>query len=138
MTKIDTQPEALRLAEFLRARQSHLGASRFSLRDPEDRAQWDDYDKAAVALESLHSDLERVTNNRDMWKDQCATQAQQIAQDRADAARYRWLRRWKGQEHEPPFTVRHEIEGTLWREDLDAAIDAARAAASGAAQGDDQ
>ena len=31
-----------------------------------------------------------------------------------DAARYRWLRRWKGQEHEPPFTVQHEIDGTLW------------------------
>lgn len=43
-----------------------------------------------------------------------------------DAARYRWLRRWKGQEHEPPFTVQHEIDGTLWGGDLDAAIDAAR------------
>ena len=42
-----------------------------------------------------------------------------------DAARYRWLRRWKGQEHEPPFTVQHEIDGTLWGGDLDAAIDAA-------------
>jgi hypothetical protein len=43
----------------------------------------------------------------------------------ADAVRYQWLRRWKGQEHEPLFTVRHEIEGTLWGPDLDAAIDAA-------------
>lgn len=43
-----------------------------------------------------------------------------------DAARYRWLRRWKGQEHEPPCTVQHEIDGTLWGGDLDAAIDAAR------------
>ena len=42
-----------------------------------------------------------------------------------DAMRYRWLRRWKGQEHEPPFTVQHEIDGTLWGGDLDAAIDAA-------------
>ena len=42
-----------------------------------------------------------------------------------DAARYQWLRRWKGQEHEPPFTVQHEIDGTLWGGDLDAAIDAA-------------
>lgn len=42
-----------------------------------------------------------------------------------DADRYRWLRRWKGQEHEPPFTVQHEIDGTLWGGDLDAAIDAA-------------
>lgn len=42
-----------------------------------------------------------------------------------DAARYRWLRRWKGQEHEPPFTVQHEVDGTLWGGDLDAAIDAA-------------
>ena len=45
--------------------------------------------------------------------------------DALDAARYRWLRRWKGQEHEPPFTVQHEIDGTLWGGDLDAAIDAA-------------
>ena len=43
-----------------------------------------------------------------------------------EAARYRWLRRWKGQEHEPPFTVQHEIDGTLWGGDLDAAIDTAR------------
>lgn len=45
-----------------------------------------------------------------------------------DGDRYRWLRRWKGQEHEPPFTVQHETDGTLWGGDLDAAIDAARAA----------
>lgn len=43
-----------------------------------------------------------------------------------DAMRYRWLRRWKGQEHEPPFTVQHEIDGTLCGGDLDAAIDTAR------------
>ena len=43
-----------------------------------------------------------------------------------DAARYRWLRRWKGQEHEPPFTVQHEVDGTLWGGDLDAAVDATR------------
>ena len=43
-----------------------------------------------------------------------------------DAARYRCLRRWKGQEHEPPFTVQHEIDGTLWGGDLDAAIDSVR------------
>lgn len=48
-----------------------------------------------------------------------------------DAARYQWLRRWKGQEHEPPFTVQHEIDGTLWGGDLDAAIDAALAARGG-------
>ena len=40
-----------------------------------------------------------------------------------DAARYRWLRRCKGQEHEPPFTVQHEMDGALWGGDLDAAID---------------
>ena len=51
------------------------------------------------------------------------TQADSVQED---AARYRWLRRWKGQEHEPPFTVQHEIDGTLWGGDLDAAIDAAR------------
>ena len=43
-----------------------------------------------------------------------------------EAARYRLLRRCKGQEHEPPFTVQHEIDGTLWGGDLDAAIDSAR------------
>ena len=48
-----------------------------------------------------------------------------------DAMRYQWLRRWKGQEHEPPFTVQHEIDGTLWGGDLDAAIDAALAAQGG-------
>ncbi|MDR0203543.1 MAG: hypothetical protein LBJ40_15455 [Delftia acidovorans] len=49
-----------------------------------------------------------------------------------DGERYRWLRRWKGQEHEPLFTVRHEIDGTLWGGDLDAAIDAAQAKEGGA------
>jgi hypothetical protein len=45
-----------------------------------------------------------------------------------DAERYQWLRRWKGQEHEPPFTVQHALlDGALWGGDLDAAIDAARA-----------
>lgn len=48
-----------------------------------------------------------------------------------DAARYQWLRRWKGQEHEPPFTVQHEVDGTLWGGDLDAAVDAAIAAQGG-------
>lgn len=52
-------------------------------------------------------------------------QAAQADSVQEDAARYRWLRRWKGQEHEPPFTVQHEIDGTLWGGDLDAAIDAA-------------
>jgi len=52
--------------------------------------------------------------------------AQQIPADVAkDAARYRWLRNWKGQEHEPPFTVQHELDGILWGGDLDTAIDAA-------------
>lgn len=46
-----------------------------------------------------------------------------------DAARYRWLRKWKGQEHEPPFTVQHEFDGTIWGGDLDSAIDAAMLAA---------
>ncbi|NSX18130.1 hypothetical protein HTY52_28920 [Cupriavidus taiwanensis] len=42
-----------------------------------------------------------------------------------DAERYRWLRRCKGQEHDPLFTVHHELDGTLWGGDLDAAIDTA-------------
>ncbi|MBD9417620.1 hypothetical protein IB259_00100 [Achromobacter sp. ACM04] len=45
--------------------------------------------------------------------------------DERDAARYRWLRKWKGQEHEPPFTVQHEELGPLWLGDLDHAIDTA-------------
>lgn len=53
----------------------------------------------------------------------------QIAQK--DAARYQWLRRWKGQEHEPPFTVQHDPDGTLWGADLDHYIDAAMAATKG-------
>lgn len=104
---IDTaQPEALRLASWLRDRQSHLGPSRFSLRDPEVRAEWDDYDKAAIALESLHSALAaaearnatltddgaRVERNRDMWKDQCARQAKQLETLQPIARRYLWLR----------------------------------------------
>ena len=46
-----------------------------------------------------------------------------------DAERYRWLRRCRGQEHDPLFTVQHELDGTLWCGDLDAAIDAAITAA---------
>jgi hypothetical protein len=46
--------------------------------------------------------------------------------EQEDAARYRWLRRCRGQEHDPLFTVQHELDGTLWGGDLDAAIDAAR------------
>lgn len=42
-----------------------------------------------------------------------------------NAARYEWLRRCRGQEHDPLFTVQHELDGTLWGGDLDAAIDAA-------------
>ena len=57
-----------------------------------------------------------------LWSQPTTAQADSVLED---AARYRWLRRWKGQEHEPPFTVQHEIDGTLWGGDLDAAIDAA-------------
>ena len=46
-----------------------------------------------------------------------------LNESQMDAARYRWLRRWKGQEHEPLFTVQHEMDGALWGGDLDAAID---------------
>jgi len=55
--------------------------------------------------------------------------------DTQDAERYRWLRRWKGQEHEPPFTVHHELDGTLWGGDLDAAIDDAIAASKESGNG---
>ena len=44
---------------------------------------------------------------------------------RRDALRYRWLRRCRGQEHDPLFTVVHELDGLLWGGDLDAALDAA-------------
>lgn len=48
--------------------------------------------------------------------------------NRIDAQRYRWLRRCRGQEHDPLFTVQHELDGILWGGDLDAAIDAAMSA----------
>ena len=35
------------------------------------------------------SEVERVTNNRDMWKDQCAMQASEISALRATVERYR-------------------------------------------------
>lgn len=58
-----------------------------------------------------------------------AAVSQQAGEDAgllADAERYQWLRRCRGMEHDPLFTVQHEIDGTLWGGDLDAAIDAAR------------
>lgn len=68
------------------------------------------------------SDREAALNCVDvLWE---AARAADSVQE--DAERYRWLRRWKGQEHEPPFTVQHEIDGALWGGDLDAAIDADR------------
>ena len=50
---------------------------------------------------------------------------ERLEKSEKDAERYRWLRRWKGQEHEPLFTVQHEIDGIMWGCDLDSAIDAA-------------
>ena len=47
---------------------------------------------------------------------------------RVDAERYEWLRRCRGMEHDPLFTVQHELDGTLWGGDLDTAIDTARKA----------
>ena len=48
------QPEALRLAEFLEARQTHLGSWRGSC-DEYDRQDWDDYIKAWELLRSQHA-----------------------------------------------------------------------------------
>lgn len=59
-------------------------------------------------------------------KDLLRRAASRIRELEQDAARYRWLRRCRGMEHDPLFTVRHEIDGTLWGADLDNAIDAAR------------
>ena len=74
-----------------------------------------------------NKDLARfVRNVADAAAPQFPTTQAQADSVLEDAARYRWLRRWKGQEHEPPFTVQHEIDGTLWGGDLDAAIDTAR------------
>lgn len=42
--------------------------------------------EAADALTAQASEVERTTNNRDMWKAQCARQAAQIEALRADAA----------------------------------------------------
>lgn len=72
---------------------------------------------ATHALRASHGQAPAETGNS------VSAQADSVQED---AARYRWLRRWKGQEHEPPFTVQHEIDGTLWGGDLDAAIDTAR------------
>lgn len=41
----------------------------------------------ASSWSDLMEERDRIERNRDMWKDQCAAQAQQIAQVRADAAR---------------------------------------------------
>lgn len=57
-------------------------------------------------------------------------EAPPLSPEQIDALRYQWLRRWKGQEHEPPFTVQHEEFGTLWGADLDHAIDTAKAEGS--------
>lgn len=128
---IDTaQPEALRLASWLRDRQSHLGPSRFSLRDPEVRAEWDDYDKAAIALESLHSALAAAEARNATLTD--------------DAARWQWLR----DDGEGPTgtlcMARIDGDGdqilcevSNYDEEADAAIQA-RAAASISTKGDGQ
>ena len=79
--------------------------------------------QAADALASAPAQPDPLQEQAWMYEDDFAPQADSVQED---AARYRWLRRWKGQEHEPPFTVQHEIDGTLWGGDLDAAIDAAR------------
>jgi hypothetical protein len=44
-----------------------------------------------------------------------------------NSERYKFLRRCRGMEHDSPFTVQHEWDGTLWGGDLDAAIDDYRA-----------
>ncbi|WP_051975388.1 hypothetical protein [Cupriavidus necator] len=52
--------------------------------------------------------------------------------------RYQFLRRCRGMEHDPPFTVQHELDGTLWGGDLDAAIDDYRAMLAAAEATNDQ
>ena len=81
---------------------------------------------------TTHTDSGRIITSGDVIND-LHDEIAQLRGTRApadsvleDAARYRLLRRCKGQEHEPPFTVQHEIDGTLWGGDLDAAIDSAR------------
>lgn len=102
-TPIDkAQPEALRLAQWLRDRQSHLGPSRWSLRHPEEREEWDDYDKAAIALESLHGEAEAL---------------------RADAARWQYVAHTLG-EYCVVDAVKNTI-GVLKGAALDAVVDAA-------------
>ena len=75
------------------------------------------------AVFKSESDREAALSCVDVLRDAARAPAESVLED---AERYRWLRRWKGQEHEPPFTVQHEIDGTLWGGDLDAAIDTAR------------
>jgi len=93
-------------------------------------------DAAMVEMKNIHPPLRRSECQRLI---QAALNAAPAAPapnpDTKDAERYRWLRRWKGQEHEPPFTVHHELDGTLWGGDLDAAIDDAIAASKESGNG---
>ncbi|NQE48002.1 hypothetical protein RC52_05890 [Herbaspirillum rubrisubalbicans] len=61
-----------------------------------------------------------------------------VTDERADAERYRWLKSQRGQEHDSLLTVQHELDGVVWGSDLDAAIDAARAALQPAEEGGGQ
>lgn len=86
-------------------------------------------------IEGLRADLSRTERNRDMWKEQCARQAEQLetgilhlnaAQD--DAQRYRWLRHGDNDEL---VLCRGPVDMSYVylprNEKLDAAIDSARA-----------
>lgn len=70
MSKTETQSEALRLARFQMAMQTHLGSCRESAGEYNQQA-WDDYERTAATLRRLDAENKAL---------------------RADAERYRWLR----------------------------------------------
>jgi len=88
--------------------------------------------------DQLRAEVERTSNNRDMWKGQCERQAEQLAQLRAEverlrpnAERYEWLR----DNHESDWAIcewQDDPDGLGYYRDarashiVDAAIDAAR------------
>ncbi len=99
-------------------------------------------------IEGLRADLSRAECNRDMWEEQCARQAEQLETGvlllnaaqaqveglRADAQRYRWIRdHCESDGHAywlPELCVMegHQVPTT---QDIDAAIDSARAGREG-------
>jgi len=67
-------------------------------------------------------------DGRDVGRAEGSPAVAQPVADERDAQRYRWLKSQCGQEHHSLLTVQHELDGIVSGGDLDATIDAARAA----------